>query len=60
MENPVKLLGVLLIVVLIFGARKLPELGKGIGEAIREFRAGLAGSADEDPDLNERSDDPQT
>lgn len=29
---------VVLIVVLFFGPKKLPQLGKGIGQAIREFR----------------------
>jgi sec-independent protein translocase protein TatA len=29
---------ILLVVVLLFGARKLPELGKSLGEGIKEFR----------------------
>ena len=36
-----ELLVILLIVVLIFGASKLPLLGKGMGEGIRNFRKGL-------------------
>lgn len=31
----------LVIVVILFGGRKLPELGKGLGEAIRGFKKGL-------------------
>lgn len=42
-----ELLLILLIVVLIFGANKLPALGRGIGEAIKNFKKGLSGS-DED------------
>ncbi len=42
-----ELLIILLIVFLIFGANKLPALGRGIGEAIRNFKKGLSGS-DED------------
>lgn len=38
-----ELLLILLIVVIIFGASKLPQLGKGIGEGIRNFRSGLRG-----------------
>lgn len=34
---------VLAIVLIIFGPRRLPELGKGLGTAIRGFREGLAG-----------------
>jgi len=31
------------IVVLLFGARRLPELGSGIGKAIRNFKSGVSG-----------------
>ncbi len=34
---------VLLIVVVFFGAKKLPELGKGLGSGMREFKDGIAG-----------------
>jgi sec-independent protein translocase protein TatA len=33
-----ELLVILLIVVVIFGANKLPEIGRGIGAAIRNFK----------------------
>lgn len=36
-----ELLLILLIVVVIFGASKLPQLGRGFGEGIRNFRKGL-------------------
>ena len=36
-----ELLVILLIVVLIFGASKLPLLGKGLGEGIRNFKKGI-------------------
>jgi sec-independent protein translocase protein TatA len=34
---------IFLIVLVIFGARKLPLLGKGLGEGIRNFKRGLQG-----------------
>jgi sec-independent protein translocase protein TatA len=34
---------ILLIVVVLFGARRLPEIGSGMGKAIKNFRAGLSG-----------------
>jgi sec-independent protein translocase protein TatA len=40
---PMHLLLVLGIALLIFGPRKLPELGKGLGEAIRGFKTGIHG-----------------
>ena len=36
-----ELLVILLIVVLIFGANKLPQLGRGVGSAIRNFKDGM-------------------
>lgn len=33
-----EILLILVVVVVLFGARKLPELGRGMGQAIREFR----------------------
>ncbi|MEE8112151.1 MAG: twin-arginine translocase TatA/TatE family subunit [Acidobacteriota bacterium] len=46
---------VLLLVVVIFGARKLPDLGKGLGEGIRNFRKGLR-SDGKDPSLKDPED----
>jgi len=36
------LLVILAIVAVLFGGRKLPEIGKGIGEAIKNFKKGVA------------------
>jgi sec-independent protein translocase protein TatA len=38
-----ELLVILLIIVLIFGARRLPEIGSGLGKAIKNFRSGVTG-----------------
>ena len=47
--QPMHLLLVLGIALLVFGPRKLPELGKGLGESIRGFKAAMA----EDPKKRE-------
>ena len=39
--QPMHLLVIFGIALLVFGPRKLPELGKGIGEGIRGFRAAI-------------------
>jgi sec-independent protein translocase protein TatA len=44
-----ELLIILLIVVVLFGANKLPQLGKGLGEGIRSFKKSFAGEDDEKP-----------
>jgi sec-independent protein translocase protein TatA len=36
--QPMHLLVILFIALLVFGPKKLPELGKGLGEGIRSFR----------------------
>ena len=38
-----ELLIILGIVIVLFGARRLPELGSGVGKAIRNFKAGISG-----------------
>jgi sec-independent protein translocase protein TatA len=38
-----ELLVILGIVVVLFGARRLPELGSGLGKAIKNFKAGVSG-----------------
>lgn len=38
-----ELLVILAIFILIFGASKIPQLGKGLGEGIRNFKKGLKG-----------------
>jgi sec-independent protein translocase protein TatA len=44
-----ELLIILVIVLLVFGANKLPMLGEGIGKAIKNFKRGL--NVDEDIDV---------
>jgi sec-independent protein translocase protein TatA len=44
--QPTHLLLVFAIVMLVFGPGKLPQLGKGLGEAIRSFREGVRAAGD--------------
>ncbi len=44
-----ELIVILLIVVILFGANKLPQLGKGLGEGIRSFKKSFSGEEDEKP-----------
>ncbi len=39
--QPMHLIMILLIVVIIFGPGKLPELGEGLGKSIREFKKAM-------------------
>ena len=39
---------ILVILVVLFGASRIPELGRGLGEGIRNFKKGMKGGTDED------------
>jgi len=41
---------IVLFVVLLFGHKRLPELGSALGNGIRSFKKGLEGRSDEDKD----------
>lgn len=43
-----ELIILLTIVLLLFGAKKIPELAKGLGTGIREFKRGTSGEAEKD------------
>ena len=45
-----ELLILFLIILVIFGASKLPKLGRGLGEGISNFKKGLKGDGDEPAD----------
>jgi sec-independent protein translocase protein TatA len=47
--GPTELILIILIIVIIFGARKLPELGKSLGEGIKNFRKSLSSKEKERP-----------
>ena len=44
--SPVQLLIVLAIILLVFGAKKLPEIGRNLGSGAREFKEGITGQGD--------------
>lgn len=50
-----ELIVILVVVVLLFGARKLPELGSSVGKSIKNFRKGMA-EAEADPDDQPQSE----
>ena len=46
-----KLIIVILVLAVLFGASRLPLLGRNFGQGIREFRKGLAESAHDDAEV---------
>ena len=53
--GPMELLVILLVALLLFGGKKIPELAKGLGEGIRNFKESLKGPEDQPP--TQRPDD---
>jgi len=53
-----ELLVIFLILVVLFGATKIPQLGRGLGEGIRNFKKGLRGGEGDDADGGESPREP--
>jgi sec-independent protein translocase protein TatA len=53
-----ELLVILVILVVLFGASKIPQLGRGLGEGIRNFQKGLKGG-DDDAAPKDRTQEPR-
>ena len=47
--QPMHLLVIGIIIFLLFGAKRLPELGKGLGEGLKGFKEGIKGVTDPAP-----------
>jgi TatA/E family protein of Tat protein translocase len=46
--GPMELLVVLIIALIVFGPKRLPELGRSLGKGIREFKGSVSGDDDDD------------
>ena len=49
MPGPMELVVILLVVLLLFGTKRLPEIGKALGEGIREFKKSLKEASSDEP-----------
>jgi sec-independent protein translocase protein TatA len=47
--GPMEIAVVLIIALVIFGPKKLPELGRGLGQGIREFKGSISGRDEDTP-----------
>jgi sec-independent protein translocase protein TatA len=52
LENPLHIAIVLIVVLMVFGAKRLPEMGKGLGEGMRGFKSALTGESHHQPELH--------
>jgi sec-independent protein translocase protein TatA len=49
--GPLEIVIVLIIVLVIFGPKRLPDLGRSLGKGMREFKDSVTGDKDDDPRL---------
>jgi sec-independent protein translocase protein TatA len=54
--GPMELIIVLVVVLLIFGPKRLPGLGKQLGTGMREFKESISGKDRDDDDDDDRAD----
>jgi sec-independent protein translocase protein TatA len=45
--GPMEIVGLLLLALLLFGAKRLPEIGKSLGTGMREFKDSVSGKNDD-------------
>ncbi len=55
MPGPMEMVVILLVVVLLFGAKRLPEIGRALGEGIREFKKSIKDASDGDSEKNKKN-----
>jgi sec-independent protein translocase protein TatA len=51
--GPLEIVVILIIALVIFGPKRLPELGRSAGKGIREFKNSLTGKDDDDDEVRE-------
>jgi TatA/E family protein of Tat protein translocase len=49
--GPLEIVGLLLLALLLFGAKRLPEIGRSLGTGMREFKDSVSGKTDERAEL---------
>ena len=54
--GPLEIFLIVVVVLIVFGAGRLPEVGRGIGTAIREFRGTIGGKDDSDTAETKKSE----
>lgn len=58
--GPMELILIFLVVVLLFGGKKIPEIAKGLGKGIRDFKSSLSGQDEKDEAKNIAKPDQKT
>jgi sec-independent protein translocase protein TatA len=58
--GPLEIVGLLVLALLLFGAKRLPEIGRSLGSGMREFKDSVSGKADPPTELPMSTQDTTT
>jgi sec-independent protein translocase protein TatA len=58
LDNPLHIAFLVLILLLVFGARRLPEIGRSLGSGMREFKDSITGESKQ-PTLTQATPQPE-
>ena len=53
--GPAQVVIIVLVIVLLFGGKKIPELMRGIGKGVKEFKDGINGIDEKDPNQKDKT-----
>ena len=56
--GPWEIIILVVVLLLVFGSRRLPEIGRSVGKGMREFKHSVTGK-DEEPELEDAQDPPE-
>jgi len=59
-DSPMHLLIIAVVVLVLFGGRKIPEVMRGLGQGVREFKEGMRGDNNPNPNPNPTNTPPST
>ena len=60
LDNPIHILFLLILLLLVFGAKRLPEMGRSLGTGMRGFKDSLSGEPTHPPAIDQASPSAQT
>jgi len=60
LDNPIHLAFLLAILLMVFGAKRLPELGRSLGSGMRGFKDSISGETPAPPEIEEQSSPQET
>jgi sec-independent protein translocase protein TatA len=58
LDNPLHIAFLVVILLLVFGAKRLPEIGRSLGSGMREFKDSVSGEATSRPTLTQTNQQP--